>query len=130
MLTNNPAASIRINKEYVDLMKKENSGSKRKPEFNYFRKKVDEAKWLIEALNQREHSMMEIMKVIGCLQRDFFLTGEKKNLKPMILEDVAKITGYDISTVSRITCNKYAQTHHGNILLKDVFSNAVFSNGW
>ena len=126
-LTNNPASSICINKEYVSLLSKENGTVRNKKEFNYFRKKVDEAKWLIEALQQREHTLMEIMKVIAGLQKEYFLTGERKNLQPMILEDVAKRTGYDISTVSRVTCNKYAQTPYGNILLKDLFSTSLHS---
>jgi RNA polymerase sigma-54 factor len=125
MLTNNPASSIHLNQEYVEIMKVKSEKVKRKTEFNYFRKKVDEAKWLIGALQQREHTLMEIMKVIVGLQRDFFLSGDRKKLEPMILEDVAKRTGYDISTVSRVTCNKYAQTPYGNILLKDVFTNAL-----
>lgn len=126
-LTNNPASSICINKEYVALLNKDNGTTRHKKEFNYFRKKVDEAKWLIEALQQREHTLMEIMKVIAGLQKDYFLTGERKNLKPMILEDVSKRTGHDISTVSRVTCNKYAQTPYGNILLKDLFSTSLHS---
>lgn len=126
-LTNNPASSISINKEYVALLNQENGPAKNKKEFNYFRKKVDEAKWLIEALQQREHTLMEIMKVIAGLQKEYFLTGERKNLKPMILEDVSKRTGYDISTVSRVTCNKYVQTPYGNILLKDLFSTSLHS---
>jgi RNA polymerase sigma-54 factor len=126
-LTNNPASSICINKEYVSLLNKDNGTARHKKEFNYFRKKVDEAKWLIEALQQREHTLMEIMKVIAGLQKEYFLTGERKNLKPMILEDVSRRTGYDISTVSRVTCNKYAQTPYGNILLKDLFSTSLHS---
>jgi RNA polymerase sigma-54 factor len=126
-LTNNPASSITINKEYVALLNRENTTARHKKEFNYFRKKIDEAKWLIEALQQREHTLMEIMKVIAGLQKDYFLTGERKNLKPMILEDVSKRTGHDISTVSRVTCNKYAQTPYGNILLKDLFSTSLHS---
>ncbi len=124
-LTNNPAAAIAINKDYVELISKEKGEKKKKTEFNYFRKKVDEAKWLIEALQQREHTLMEIMKVIAGMQKEFFLTGERINLQPMILEDIAKCTGYDISTVSRVTCNKYAQTPYGNILLKDLFSTSL-----
>jgi len=65
-------------------MKKENSGSKRKPEFNYFRKKVDEAKWLIEALKSAGNIHDGNYESDGCLQRDFFPDRRKKNLKPMI----------------------------------------------
>jgi len=89
---------------------------------------VNEAKWLLEALEQREHTFLEIVKVIASIQKEFFLTGNKKNLRPMILEDVARITGYDVSTISRVTCNKYAQTPFGNVLMKDLFSISMISS--
>ncbi len=127
-LTNNPSFSIQVNKDYAELLKSTDTTSKNKTEFNYFRKKVDEAKWFVEALQQREHTLLEIMKVITSIQRDFFMTGNKKDLKPMILEAVANRTGYDISTVSRVTCNKYVQTPYGNILLKDLFSSSLYSS--
>jgi RNA polymerase sigma-54 factor len=128
MLADNPTSSIRVNESFLELINTDKEKQKRKTELNYFRKKVNEAKWLIEALHEREHTLMEIMKVIASIQKEYFLTGELKNLKPMILEDVAKRTGYDISTVSRVTCNKYAQTPFGNILLKDVFSNTLHTS--
>jgi RNA polymerase sigma-54 factor len=121
-LTANPSGSIKINENYHRILSKDGHTGNQKKEFSYFRKKVNEAKWLIEALQQREHTFLEIVKVIVSIQRDFFLTGDKKNLKPMILEDVARLTGFDPSTISRVTCNKYAQTTHGNILMKDLFS--------
>jgi len=121
-LTSNPSSTIQINEDYKRIVNKEVEFPKQKKEFSYFRKKVNDAKWLIEALQQREHTFLEIVKVIVSIQRDFFLTGDKKDLRPMILEDVARLTGFDPSTVSRVTCNKYAQTPYGNILMKDLFS--------
>ncbi len=121
-LTSNPSGTIQISENYKKIVNKDVEFPKQKKEFSYFRKKVNEAKWLIEALQQREHTFLEIIKVIVSIQREFFLTGDKKNLRPMILEDVARLTGFDPSTVSRVTCNKYAQTPYGNILMKDLFS--------
>ena len=86
---------------------------------------MDEAKWLIQALQQRENTLLEIMRVTTILQKEYFLTGERITLKPMILEDISRLTGFDVSTVSRVTCNKYVQTQYGNILLKDLFSNSL-----
>jgi RNA polymerase sigma-54 factor len=124
-LTSNPSTTIHINKDYTEIVKSETASRRQKTEFNYFRKKVDEAKWLIQALQQRENTLLEIMRVITILQKEYFLTGERITLKPMILEDISRLTGFDVSTVSRVTCNKYVQTQYGNILLKDLFSNSL-----
>jgi RNA polymerase sigma-54 factor len=126
-LTSNPSNSIKINDEYSKIVSNGANTKVSKKEFSYFRKKVSEAKWLLEALEQREHTFLEIVKVIAGIQKDYFLSGDKKNIKPMILEDVARITGYDVSTISRVTCNKYVQTPFGNILLKDLFSISMIS---
>ena len=127
-LTNNPSFTVQVNKEYMNILKSANGSVKNRAEFNYFRKKVDEAKWFVEALQQRENTLLEIMKVIASMQSEYFMAGDKKKLKPMILEDVAKKTSFDISTISRTTCNKYVQTPYGNILLKDLFSSSLFSS--
>jgi RNA polymerase sigma-54 factor len=127
-LTSNPSSSVKINDEFRHIATDGHTVPLQKKEFTYFRKKVNEAKWLIEALEQRENTFMEIMKVIATIQKDYFLTGDRKMLKPMILEDVARITGFDISTISRVTCNKYAQTPFGNVLLKDLFSISMIND--
>jgi RNA polymerase sigma-54 factor len=69
--------------------------------------------------------MLTVMNVIIDLQKEYFKEGDIRMLKPMILKNVADIAGVDISTVSRITCNKYADTHFGTILLKDLFSEGI-----
>ena len=86
---------------------------------------MEEARWFIDALQQREKTLLDIIKAIATLQRDYFLSGDKKDLRPMILQNISDMTGYDLSTISRVTSNKYVQTPYGNILLKDVFSNAI-----
>jgi RNA polymerase sigma-54 factor len=127
-LTSNPSGTVKINEEFNHIATDGKVVPLQKKEFTYFRKKVGEAKWLIEALEQRENTFMEIMKVIAGVQKEYFLTGDRKKLRPMILEDVARITGFDISTISRVTCNKYAQTPFGNVLLKDLFSIAMIND--
>lgn len=84
-----------------------------------------EAHCLIEAIKQREKTMMAVMRSIIKLQSDFFKFGEKRLLKPMILEQVANMAKCDISTVSRITSNKYVQTGYGCFLLKNLFSSSL-----
>lgn len=131
-LANNPGTALKINDEFENKSKTRISGVKQSRRHSqdavFFKKKVEEAKWFIDALQQREKTLMDIMKAIARLQRDYFLSGDKKDLKPMILQNVADITGYDLSTISRVTSNKYVQTPYGNVLLKDVFSNSVMSD--
>lgn len=91
----------------------------------YLKNKLQSAQWFIHAVQQREATMMKIMRSIVLLQRDYFLTGDINQLKPMILKNIAEMVGVDISTVSRITCNKYAETPFGLVLLKDLFTEGI-----
>ena len=91
----------------------------------YIRKKMEAAEWFIEAIRQRESTMLRIMKAILALQGPFFTTGDRMELKPMILKDVADLVQMDISTVSRITSNKYISTPFGHVLLKSLFSEGL-----
>lgn len=128
-LASNTANTLKISEDFEQYCQGKNqrkSNVRRKfPDLTYYRKKVEEARWFIDALQQREKTLMDIMTTIARLQRDFFLSGDKKDLHPMILQNISDITGYDLSTISRVTSNKYVQTPYGNILLKDVFSNAI-----
>ena len=83
------------------------------------------ANWLIEAIQQRETTMLKAMKAIVLFQREFFKTGDIRNLKPMILKDIADQISMDISTISRVTSGKYAQTPFGTINLKDLFTEGI-----
>jgi RNA polymerase sigma-54 factor len=107
---------LRINKAYA-----QNLGGSRAAN-TYVNNKINTANWLIDAIQQREATMLKTMRVIAALQREYFLTGDERLLKPMILKDIAEQIGMDISTVSRVTSSKYAQTPFGVIHLKDLFT--------
>jgi RNA polymerase sigma-54 factor len=116
---NSPA--LRLNKYFIDM-----AGEKKdKPTKQFLKTKISSAKWFIDAIKQRETTMLNTLKAIVKLQFEYFQTGNIKLLKPMILKDVADIIGMDISTVSRVTTNKYVQTPFGIVLLKDLFTEGV-----
>lgn len=114
------ATKLKVNSEVENLLQT-NSDTEKKQVVNYYSKLVEDAEILVSALKERETTMMKIISVIATMQPKFFRTGDTKNLKPMILQDVSFATGYDISTVSRITSNKYVQTPHGIFSLKNLF---------
>ncbi len=91
----------------------------------YLKSKLNAAEWFVNAIRQRENTMLKVMEAIVRLQHDYFQEGDITKLKPMILKNVADMVGVDISTVSRITCNKYVQTHFGNVLLKSLFTEGI-----
>jgi RNA polymerase sigma-54 factor len=91
----------------------------------YLKSKLNAAEWFVNAIRQRETTMLKVMEAIVRLQQEFFVEGDITKLKPMILKNVADMVGVDISTVSRITCNKYVQTHFGNVLLKSLFTEGI-----
>lgn len=90
----------------------------------YAKEKVDKAQGFIEAIKQRRHTLIVTMKAIIDIQRQFFLDGDEADLKPMILKDVAERTGLDISTISRVSNVKYAQTKWGTFPLKFFFTDS------
>lgn len=92
---------------------------------NFIKQKIDTAKWFIDAIRQRQHTLYNTMYAIMQLQRDYFLSGDPLKLKPMILKDVSDLTNLDISTVSRVVNNKYVQTEFGTKRLKEFFSEAL-----
>jgi RNA polymerase sigma-54 factor len=91
----------------------------------YMRSKLASAQWFIKAIRERESNMLKVIKAIVNFQKDYFVYGDTMQLKPMVLKNIAEIVGLDISTVSRITCNKYADTPFGMILLKDLFTEGL-----
>jgi RNA polymerase sigma-54 factor len=91
----------------------------------YLKSKLNAAEWFVNAIRQRENTMLKVMEAIVRLQHEYFVEGDITKLKPMILKNVADMVGVDISTVSRITCNKYVQTHFGNVLLKSLFTEGI-----
>jgi RNA polymerase sigma-54 factor len=91
----------------------------------FIKQKIDSAKWFIDAIRQREQTMFKTMYAIMQYQYEYFLTGDAKRIKPMILKDIADVTGLDISTVSRVANSKYVQTEYGTKRLKDFFSESL-----
>jgi len=91
----------------------------------YLRSKLSSAQWFINAIQQRESNMLKIMQAIVDMQYDYFKYGDILLLKPMKLKDIADKVKVDISTVSRLTCNKYAETPFGTVLLKDLFTEGI-----
>ena len=117
-LANGRAETLKLSDDLGDMLK--NTRDKKAEQF--IRKKMEDAQWIIEALRQRDDTMLRVMQVVGVLQRPFFLTGDFHELKPMILRDVADYVGLDISTISRVTSSKYVQTPFGIYNLKNLFT--------
>ncbi|MFK7934837.1 MAG: RNA polymerase factor sigma-54 [Saprospiraceae bacterium] len=132
-LNSRNAPDLRINEQYKDMLKsyKNNRAKKKKTNRNtkealmFIKQKIDSAKWFIDAIRQRQETMLKTMYSIMKYQYEFFLTGDQKKLKPMILKDIADITGLDISTVSRVANSKFVQTEFGTKRLKDFFSESL-----
>ena len=122
------SSSLHINKSWMDRVKgTEANQNADKATRQYIRNKMNSAQWFISAIQQRESTMLNVMKAIVKLQYDYFLEGDIKLIKPMILKNVADIVGVDISTVSRITSNKYVATPFGTLLLKDLFTEGIIN---
>jgi len=102
-----------------------NISIKDKTACQYVKSKLSSAQWFIESIKSREDTMLRIMQCIVTLQHEYFFYGDIKYLKPMVLRNVSEKTGLDISTVSRITSNKYAETPFGLIYLKKLFSEGI-----
>src|SRR5438105_9173826 len=117
------SSNLHINKSWMDKVKSTESNIHTdKATRQYVRNKMNSAQWFISAIQQREATMLNVMKAIVKLRYDYFLEGDIKLIKPMILKNVANIDGVNISTVSRITSNKYVATPFGTLLLKDLFT--------
>ena len=118
---------LKVNRKYADiLMEAANSSEREKKEAATFvKKKLDSAKWFVEAIKQRHNTLSNTMQAILDYQRDYFIDGDEANLKPMVLKDIAEMTGFDISTISRVVNSKYIETHFGIYSLKYFFSEGL-----
>ncbi len=110
-----------INEHYAEELMKHPDPKTRE----YVNHKVKSALWFADAIRQREETMTRVIRALVYLQGDFFLSGENSRLKPMVLKEVADLIGMDISTVSRVTSSKYAQTPFGVINLRSLFSEGI-----
>ncbi len=129
-LNNSNIPELKISQTYAGMIEsyqvnKQKANRQQKEAIAFVRQKIDSARWFIDAIRQRQNTLLLTMNAIVQYQREFFLTGDEKKLKPMILKDIADRTGLDISTISRVANSKYIQTAFGIYLLKYFFSEAM-----
>jgi RNA polymerase sigma-54 factor len=128
-LNSKNAPELRISEGYRDMLRDYDRGSKKdrrqKEAVLFIKQKIDAAKWFIDAIKQRQHTLLSTMTAIMNHQHEFFLTGDETQLRPMILKDIAEKTGLDISTVSRVANSKFVQTEFGTYRLKFFFSESL-----
>lgn len=128
MLNSKNAPTLRVSEEYKDILttySHDKNSSEHKQAALFIKQKLDAAKWYIDAINQRQNTLLQTINAIVKFQHNYFITGDEKSLKPMILKDIADITGFDISTISRVVKSKYADTPNGILYLKDLFSDSL-----
>jgi RNA polymerase sigma-54 factor len=121
---------LRLSRTYSDMLESYNSSrdktnKKQKEALSFVRQKIDSAKWFIDAIKQRQNTLMLTMEAIIEFQRAYFQEGDETLLRPMILKDIADKTRLDISTISRVANSKYIQTHFGIFSLKSFFSEGL-----
>jgi RNA polymerase sigma-54 factor len=123
------APDLKISKTYEQMLRTYAEGAKTsksdKEALLFVKQKLDGAKWFIDAIKQRQNTLLHTMDAIMTYQRAYFLTGDETQLKPMILKDIAEIVNMDISTVSRVANSKYVQTGYGIFPLKYFFSESL-----
>jgi RNA polymerase sigma-54 factor len=119
---------LRINETYLEMLHSLSNGIKKKNQkeaLMFVKQKLDSARWFIDALEQRHHTLLLTMSEIISFQKEYFLDGDETKLRPMILKDIAERTGLDISTISRVSNSKYIQTSFGVFPLKFFFSEGL-----
>lgn len=123
------APELRVSRDYQNMLKKYAEGAVStkadKEALTFVKQKLDGAKWFIDAIKQRQNTLLLTMDAIMNYQKSYFLTGDETNLKPMILKDIAEQVNLDISTISRVANSKYVQTDHGIFSLKYFFSESL-----
>lgn len=128
-LNSRNAPELRISRSYTEMFKAYDKGDKKdkklKEAVTFVKQKLDAAKWFIDAIKQRQQTLLRTMKAIVDFQYDFFQEGDETKLKPMILKDIAQMINMDISTVSRVASSKYVQTDFGIYPLKYFFSEGI-----
>ncbi|WP_419213739.1 RNA polymerase factor sigma-54 [Maribacter sp. X9] len=123
------APELHVSREYSNMLKgykeaKEKSKSQ-KDTVMFIKQKLDAAKWFIDAIRQRQQTLFITMNAIMNYQEEYFLTGDERNLRPMILKDIADEIGMDVSTISRVANSKYVDTPYGTKLIKEYFSESM-----
>ena len=128
-LNSKNAPDLRISEGYRDMLKEYDRGTKKdkrqKEAVLFIKQKIDAAKWFIDAIKQRQNTLLNTMEAIMNYQHDFFISGDEIDLRPMILKYIAEDTNLDISTVSRVANSKFVQTEFGTYRLKFFFSESL-----
>lgn len=128
-LNSKNAPELKISRSYTDMFqayeKSDKKDKKLKDTVSFVKQKLDAAKWFIDAIKQRQHTLLKTMKAIIDYQYEFFLEGDESKLRPMILKDIAEMIDMDISTVSRVANSKAVQTEFGIYPLKYFFSEGI-----
>ncbi|MGB2088000.1 MAG: RNA polymerase factor sigma-54 [Psychroflexus salarius] len=123
------APEMHVSHEYANMLKaykeSKNKTKSQKEAVLFIKQKLDSAKWFIDAIKQRQHTLFSTMSAIMNYQRDYFLSGDETDIKPMILKDIAEKIDMDISTVSRVANSKYVDTPYGTFLIKEFFSESM-----
>ena len=123
------APELKVSKGYENMLRNYSEGAKLnkgdKDAMTFVKQKLESAKWFIDAIKQRQNTLLLTMNAIMNYQREYFLTGDETRLKPMILKDIAEMVDLDISTISRVANSKYVQTPYGTISLKYFFSESL-----
>lgn len=123
------APELHVSGTYNDMLKgykeTKNKTKSQKDAVLFIKQKLDAAKWFIEAVKQRQQTLMITMSAIMHYQREYFLTGDERSLKPMILKDIAEEIDMDVSTISRVANSKYVDTPYGTKLIKEFFSESM-----
>ncbi|MDD4969032.1 MAG: RNA polymerase factor sigma-54 [Paludibacter sp.] len=129
-LNNSNVPELRVNSTYNEMFQdytgnKQNQSREMKDAVMFVKQKIDSARWFIDAIKQRQQTLLTTMMAIVEFQKEFFIEGDDTYLKPMILKDIAERTGYDISTISRVSNSKYIQTEFGIFPVKYFFSESM-----
>ena len=128
-LNSRNAPDLRVSRTYNDMLdeysKSKLKEKEKKEAVSFVKQKLESAKWFIDAIQQRQQTLMATMEAILDYQKEYFIEGDETKLRPMILKDIAEILNMDISTVSRVANSKYIQTPFGTKLLKSFFSEAL-----
>ncbi|WP_223551374.1 RNA polymerase factor sigma-54 [Aestuariivivens sp. NBU2969] len=123
------APELHVSREYNNMLKgykeSKDKSKSQKDAVLFIKQKLDAAKWFIEAIKQRQQTLFITMSAIMHYQKDYFLTGDERQLKPMILKDIADEIQMDVSTVSRVANSKYVDTPYGTKLIKEFFSESM-----
>lgn len=130
LLNSKNVPDLRVSRTYAEMLKsfkaqKDKPSKNEKEAISFVKQKLDSAKWFIDAIRQRQATLLITMNAILSYQEEYFNEGDETKLKPMILKDIAEMTGMDISTISRVANSKYIQTHFGIFPLKYFFSEGM-----